>query len=119
RRQIDHEGRLEAVVAVPERVGQYEAAFGVGIEHLDGLARHGCDNVARALGVAVDHVFDQAEYADHIGLGLARGERMHEADHGGGAAHVTLHVLHAGGRFHRVAAGVENHALADKSERLV
>ena len=93
--------------------------FGVGVQHLDGLARHRGDDVAGTLGVAVDHVFDQADDADDIGLRLAGGQRVHEAGDGGGAAHVALHVLHAGGRLHRDAAGVERDALADEGDRLV
>ena len=42
---------------------------------------------------------------------------MHQADHAGRARHVALHVLHAGGRLDRNAAGVEAHALADEGER--
>ena len=118
RRQIDHELRLEAVVAVPQRVGQHEAPLGVGVEHLDRLARHRGDDVARTLGVAVDGMFStQADDADGIDLGLARGQRVHQAGDGGGAAHVALHVLHAGGRLDRDAAGVEHDALADEGNR--
>ena len=39
--QVDDEFRLEAILAVPDGVGQDEAAFGVGVDHLDGLAGHG------------------------------------------------------------------------------
>ena len=51
-------------------------------------------------------------------LRLARGERVHQPDDAGGAAHVALHVLHAGGRLDRDAAGVEADALADEGDRL-
>ena len=61
----------------------------------------------------------QADDADGVDLGLARGERVHQAGDGGGAAHVALHVLHAGGRLDRDAAGVEDDALADEGDRLV
>ena len=70
------------------------------------------------LRLAVRHVLDEADGADRVDLGLARGERMHEADHAGGARHVALHVLHAGGRLDRDAAGIEAHALADEGDRL-
>jgi hypothetical protein len=52
-------------------------------------------------------------------LGLAAGQRVHEAGHGGGAAHVPLHVFHAVGRLDRDAAGVEADALADEGDGLV
>ena len=46
---------------------------------------------------------DVAEYdadgTDRVDLGLARGQRMHQADDAGGPGHVALHVLHAGGRL--------------------
>ena len=50
---------------------------------------------------------------------LRAGKRMHQPDHAGRARHVALHVLHAGGRLDRNAAGVEAHALADEGDRRV
>ena len=95
RREIDHEFRLEALVDVVQHVGEHEPAFGVGVDDLDRLARHRGDDVARPLRLAVGHVLDDPDRADRIDLGLARGERMHQADHAGRARHVALHVLHA------------------------
>ena len=46
-------------------------------------------------------------------LGFSRRQRMHEADDAGRAAHVALHVLHAGGGLDRDAARIEADALAD------
>ena len=101
-----------------QHVGKHEAAFGVGVDDLDGLARHGLDDVAGPLRLAVGHVLDEADGADGVDLGLARGERMHEADDAGGARHVALHVLHALRRLDRDAAGIEAHALADEGDRI-
>ena len=117
--EIDHEFRLELLRHVPEHVGQHQAAFGVGVDDLDGLARHRGDDIAGALRVAVGHVLDQADGADRVDLGLARGQRMHQPDHAGRAAHVALHVLHAGGALDRNAAGIEANALADEGDRLL
>ena len=103
---------------VPEHVGEHEAALGVGVDDLDGLAGHRGDDVARALRVAVRHVLDEADDADDVGLRLAGRERMHQADHRRRAAHVALHVLHAGRRLDRDAAGVEDDALADEGDGL-
>ena len=58
---------------------------------------HRGDDIAGTLRVAVGHVLDEADGADRVDLGLARGQRMHQPDHAGRAAHVALHVLHAGG----------------------
>ena len=63
---------LKLLLRPGHRVAQHQPAFGVGVDHLDRLARHGGDDVARALGVAVGHVLDQAADADDVGLGLAQ-----------------------------------------------
>ena len=118
-RQIEHEFRLEPFLGIPEAVGEDETALGVGVDNLHRLPRERHDHIARTLGRAIRHVLDKADDADHIDLGLAAGKRMHEADHGGGTAHVPLHLLHAVGRLDRDAAGVEGHALADEGDRLV
>src|SRR5689334_20257149 len=44
---------------------------------------------------------------------------MHQPDHAGRAAHVALHVLHAGGALDGNAAGIEADALADERHRLI
>ena len=118
RREIDHEARLVVLAWYDERVGEHEPAFGVGVDDLDRLAGHRGEDVARPDGVAVRHVLDQADHADGVDLGLAARERMHEADDAGRAAHVALHVLHAGGRLDRNAAGIETDALADEGDGL-
>src|SRR5205807_2666342 len=95
---------------------EHEPALGVGVDDFDGLAGHRSDDIAGALGIAVRHVLDQTDCADRVDLGLAAGERPHEADHAGCARHVALHVFHAGCRLDRDAAGVEAYALADEGD---
>ena len=102
-----------------QRVRQHQSAFGIGIQDFDGLAGHRCDNIARALRIGINHVFDKADNANHIGLRFARSQRVHQAGYSCSAAHVALHVLHAGGWLDRHAAAIEHHALADKSDWLV
>ena len=87
-------------------------------KHLDGLSGHGGDDVARALGLAVRHVFHKADDADGIHLCLSGSKSMHEAGNAGRTAHIALHVAHAGAGFQRDAAGVEGDALADESNGL-
>lgn len=118
-RQIDDELRLVSLLRVPEHVGEHEAAFRVRIDHFDRLARHRRHDISGAHGITRRHVFDAADQADRIDVGLALGERMHQADHGGGATHVALHVFHAGRTLDRDAAGVEDHAFADEAQRLL
>src|SRR4029079_14931270 len=108
-----HELRLEAVLAVPERIAQDEPAFGIGVDNLDGLARHRFDDIARPLRVAVRHVLDAAGDADVVDARLAPGQRLHQPDDDAGAAHVPLHVFHAAGALDRDAARIESHALAE------
>src|SRR3546814_10243376 len=38
--QIDDQARLEVLLRVPQRIAQHEAAFRIGVQHFDGLARH-------------------------------------------------------------------------------
>ena len=57
--------RLEAL-GVGERVAQDQAAFGVGVEDLDGLPAHAGDDVARLDGAAVGHVLAGRDQADHV-----------------------------------------------------
>ena len=118
-RQVDHEFRLVGLLAVPERIAKDEPTFRIGVDDLDRLTGHRGDNVTRTLSIAVRHVLDKADYADDIGLGLARGKCVHEASDGSGAAHVAFHVFHAAGRLDRDAARVEDDALADEGNRLV
>ena len=64
------------------------------------------------------HVLHEADDADDVDVRLALAQRMHQPDDAGGAAHVALHVLHAGRRLDGDAAGIEHNALADDGERL-
>ena len=73
--QIDHGARLEAVLGVPERVAQHEPPLGVGVDHLDGLARHRFDYVARPLRGARGHILRHGTDADGVDARLARGQR--------------------------------------------
>src|SRR6266446_2537827 len=51
---------------VVDAVGQYEAAFGVGVEDFDGFSRHGGLDVAGLLRFAAGHVFGGRHDADHF-----------------------------------------------------
>ena len=76
-------------------------------------------DVARAVRVAVGHVLGAAHDAVHLDVRLERGDGGHEADDVRGAAHVVLHLAHAGGGLDAEAAGVERDALADEDEALL
>ena len=116
RRQIDHELRIVHGLDAPQHVRQHKAPLCVCVDDLYGLSGHGRHDVAGPLGLAVRHVFNEADGADDVDLRLACGQRMHEPDDAGGARHVALHVLHAACRLDGDAAGVERHALADEGD---
>ena len=111
---------LYVALRLGDRVAQHQAAFGVGVDDLDRLARHGGDDVARALGIAVRHVLDQAADADDIGLGLAQ-RRAPSSRPTTAPAPPMSHFIASMlcGRLDRDAAGVEGHALADEGDRRV
>jgi len=70
-------------LGVVQAVGQDEAAFGVGVYDLDGLAGHGGDDVAGLEGLAIGHVLARADNADDADVGLELGDGAHSADHRG------------------------------------
>ncbi len=109
-----HHGRGLEAGRVGDGVAQHQAAFGVGVEHLDGLPAQAGDHVARLDGTAVGHVLAGGDEADHVDGGPQLGQRAEHAQHAGGAAHVELHLVHFAGGLDRDAAGVEGDALADE-----
>ena len=113
---IDHHRGLEAL-GVGQCVTQDQAAFGIGVENLDGLARHAGDHVARLHGVAGGHVLARRNDADQVELGLEFGDRTQRAEHARSAAHVVFHLVHLGACLQRDTAGVEGDALADQHHR--
>ena len=119
RRQIDHELRPEALIAVPQRVAQHEATLCIRVQHLDGLPRHRLHDIAGPLRIAVDTVFNASDDADSIDPGLAGGQHVHQTDNGRRPSHIALHVFHPGRGFHRIAAGIEDDPLANEGDRLL
>ena len=65
RGHVDDDRGLEAPRVV-ERIAQDEAAFGVGVEDLDGETGGAGDDVARLDGAAVRHVFAGGHEADDV-----------------------------------------------------
>src|SRR6478752_100569 len=80
-----------------EDVGENEAAFGVGVENFDRFAAASGKHVAQFVGIAAEHVFDEAAEADHVNGELEAGDGLHRAEHGGRAGHVAFHRFHAVG----------------------
>ena len=102
------------LVGERERIGENEAALGVGVADLDGEAVARAVDVERPERAAGDRILDgrnehaqphrQLPVHDHVG----------EREHGRGAAHVLLHQQHRAFGLDVEAAGVEAHALADE-----
>ncbi len=110
---IDQRRRFEAL-RVGQRIAQDQAAFGVGVAHFNGFARHRGDHVGRAVGVAIDGVFNGRHHHHEVQrqLGLDRSDEG--ADDVGATAHVVLHFLDAALGLQVDATGIEGDALADQ-----
>src|SRR5262249_53131205 len=104
------------LLGVVHAVGEDEAAFGVGVEDFDRLARHCGLNVAGFLRAAADDIFSGGEKADHFLPWLWGGGGAPHAPHGGAAGHVVLHFFHAIGGLDGDAAGVEGDGFADETD---
>ena len=83
--QIDHEFRLQSLVHIVQHVGEHEAAFGIGIDDLDRLSRHGGDDVARPLRLAVGHILHHPMMPTALTLALRAASALHKADNAGRA----------------------------------
>ena len=81
--------RLEPLLGVAEHVGEHEAALGVGVDHLDGLAGHRCAPRRPAAARCPTACSRPARRRRRRSTArLAAGQRQHGAEHGGGTAHV-------------------------------
>ena len=102
--------------ASDKRIGQHEAAFGIGVADLDRESLSAAVDVPgakrrRRNGVLDDrqqHPKPQAEARIHHHVG--------EPQSCGGARHVLLHEAHAGLWFDVETAGIESHTLADQCD---
>ena len=83
------------LLRIMHAVGEDQAAFCVGVEHLNRLPGHGRLNVARLLRAPARHVFRRRHNAEHLHRGLQRGQGVHHTNHRGATGHVVLHFLHA------------------------
>ena len=115
---VDDHARFEAF-GVGEGVAENQPAFGVGVEHLDGLPRQGGDDVAGLVGVAVGQVFAGRHDAHDVEFRFEFGNGFEGAENAGGAAHVVFHFVHGLGRLEGNAAGIEGNALAHQGNRFV
>ena len=106
-------------VATHQRVAEDQAALGVGVEDLDGGAAVHREDVAGPDRGAADHVLGHRGVRRHLERQAEVGDRERGGDDRGGAGHVGLHLVHAGGRLDGQPAGVEGDALADQREVLV
>ena len=113
---VHHGRRLELLVDIGEGIAEDETAFGIGVENLDGLARHRLHDIAGSGGRATGHVFGRGDHADHIALEAHLRDGMHHPQYGGGARHVVLHFVHLGRWLERNATGVEGDALAHQHQ---
>ena len=101
-------------IGVRERIGEHEAAFGVGVDDLDGFSIHRGDDIAWARGGAAGHIFRHHEQAGNTHPRLQTADGSDGAEHRGRAAHIVFHFFHRVGGLERQAAGVEGNAFANQ-----
>ena len=97
-------------------VSEDQPAFGVGIQHFNGLAGHSGLHVAGLLRFASHHVFRRGNYADHFHGGLQRGDGAHDAEHGSATGHIVLHFFHAVGGLDGNSSGIEGDRFTDEPD---
>ena len=91
---VNHRFRFETL-NVGQHVAQYQTTFGVGVQHLNGLAGHGGQHITRTISAAARHVFAARQHADHVDGQLKFRDHAHNAVNRRRAAHVVLHLIHA------------------------
>ena len=74
-------------------------------------------DVARLDRGARRHVLGAGNEPDHVNRRLEPAQHLEGAEHGGGAGHVVLHVLHVLRRLDRDAAGIEGDTLPHQHDR--
>ena len=101
---------------ISQCVAQHQAAFGIGVQVFDGGAVHGAHHVARLGRARIGHVFASGHHHGQVNrqLGFHGGDKR--ADHGGRAAHVVFHFVHAFAGFQRNAAAVEREPFAHQHD---
>ena len=91
---VDNRFRFETL-NVGQHVAQHQTAFGVGVQHFNGLAGHGSQHITRAISAAARHVFAARQHADHVDGQLKFRDHAHDAVNRRRATHVVLHLIHA------------------------
>ena len=101
---------------IGQSVGQNQTALGVGVAHLDGLAREAGNDVARDHAAVGETVFTGGDHGGDIGADAVLSQGQQGAGHGGGPGHVALGAQQARGGLEAVAAGVHGDALAYQAQ---
>ena len=102
-----------------QRVGQHQAALGIGVAHFDGEAGVGADDVARPKRRAGDGVLHRRHQHPQIDGQRLRHHQLRQRQHVRRAAHVLLHQAHGVAGLEIEAAAVEAHALAHQHHQRV
>ncbi len=116
RGDVDHRFRVEAARVV-QSVAQNEPPLRVGVEYLHRLSGRAGSDVPRLDRPAARHVLHRADQSDQVQRHAQRCRETEGGDHRRRAAHVELHLIHAGGIFERDPAAIERDALADQHDR--
>ena len=106
-------GGFQVFLCVGERVGKYQAPFGIRVGDFNGDAVVHGDDVIRPHAVAGDHVLSHGKQGVHFDRQLQFSDRLHGAKHRAATQLVVLHALHAVVHLQAVAAGVIGEGLAN------
>ena len=107
-----HDGLGLEALGVAQSIGKNEASFCIGIENLDGLARHARDDVARFGGRPSRHVLAGGDQPDDVQFEAELRRGAQGSQHARRAAHVELHLVQIGRWLDGNAAGIECNALS-------
>ena len=114
-RKVDHVRRAVAQ-GMCERIGKHQAALGIRVDDLDGLAVGADDHVTGTLSRGAGHVLGGGDDGHHVQGKLARGDDVDGRQHRRGTRHIVFHPAHVFRVFERDAAGVEGDPLSDEGE---
>ena len=116
RGDVDEHVGVEGGVRPGQRVGQDQAALGVGVGDLDGGAVPHRQHVTRAVGRATEVVLGERQHGRDPVRDPGGGGTEDRGQRDRGTGHVGLHRDHGLARLDREAARVERDALADDDD---
>src|SRR5574337_2003210 len=108
--------REAPVTGVTERIGQDQTSLSIRVDHLDRLAVHSLDDIARTLGRPAWYILRRRDDSRHIHRQLERRDPFDRGEDRRPAGHVALHRLHPLARLDRDPSRIEGQRLPYQAE---